>query len=538
VSQRPDNISSDDVLFQQLAERCQPLGVAILSVSPADGSIERASGAIHRDTIEALGQCSSDQDVRSWMMRSSCVGDEVWKVSDAYTLVRLTERVVSRSSPMHYAIVPVVESTASESFEELHSSGSVPIVRCSDVGLVEHVRNLYNIVRRCETAQGEINSLGQELSETYEELNLLYRIGQKLNLAQEPSRFIQTVCREIHDVLPFRWVGVKLLTGSRVIRQLSGMFVTEGVVPCPSATAEECITTLLDRCALSSAMVIENTRREDIPGLQKLGHSLLLHPLHKEGEVYGAIVAFDKRGVDPDISTIDMKLLDATASHLQIYLENVTLYEQLHLMFLGTLEALTATIDAKDRYTCGHSQRVAMLSSQLARAVGLDESMIERIHIAGLVHDVGKIGVPEAVLCKTGRLTREEYAVIQRHPEIGAHILKDIPHFDDIIPGVMHHHERYDGKGYPHGLSGMDIPMFGRLITIADSFDAMSSTRTYRTAMPRDKVLAEIRQCTGTQFDPEYAAIFVDLDLEPYDGMVEQHKELGQSPYDLREDAA
>src|SRR5690606_20290161 len=134
-----------------------------------------------------------------------------------------------------------------------------------------------------------------------------------------------------------------------------------------------------------------------------------------------------------------------------------------------------------------HSERVAYMATRLGEAIGLDAETAQRLHIAGLVHDVGKIGVPEAVLCKPGRLTDEEFKLIKLHPEIGHRILRDIPQLADVLPGVLSHHERWDGKGYPHGLAGEEIPMFGRLIAIADSFDAMSSTRTYRSAMPREK---------------------------------------------------
>src|SRR5439155_6970629 len=122
----------------------------------------------------------------------------------------------------------------------------------------------------------------------------------------------------------------------------------------------------------------------------------------------------------------------------------------------------------KDAYTCGHSERVAMLSEIIAAEAGLSENEVERVYMAGLLHDVGKIGVPESVLQKPGRLTPEEFEQMKKHPAIGARILQDVKQIQDIIPGVMHHHERYDGKGYPAGLSGQDIPLMGRIICLAD----------------------------------------------------------------------
>jgi HD-GYP domain-containing protein (c-di-GMP phosphodiesterase class II) len=150
--------------------------------------------------------------------------------------------------------------------------------------------------------------------------------------------------------------------------------------------------------------------------------------------------------------------------------------------------------------------------------------VVERVRIAGLVHDIGKIGVPEEVLRKPGKLTDEEFEMMKAHPAIGHHILQDIPQLADVLPGVLHHHERYDGRGYPHGLAGEDIPLMARIIALADSFDAMSSTRTYRAAMSRETVLTEIRRCAGAQFDPELAERFVKLDFRAYDEAAARHK--------------
>jgi putative two-component system response regulator len=132
--------------------------------------------------------------------------------------------------------------------------------------------------------------------------------------------------------------------------------------------------------------------------------------------------------------------------------------------------------------------------------------------------------VPESVLTKPGKLTKEEFDIIKTHPRIGGRILQDIRQMQDLLPGVLYHHERFDGRGYPDGLSGEAIPLFGRVICLADSFDAMTSNRTYRQALPLDKVLEEIRDCSGTQFDPHLADVFVTLDFTPFQQMLENHR--------------
>jgi HD-GYP domain-containing protein (c-di-GMP phosphodiesterase class II) len=140
------------------------------------------------------------------------------------------------------------------------------------------------------------------------------------------------------------------------------------------------------------------------------------------------------------------------------------------------------------------------------------------------LHDVGKIGVPEAVLQKTGKLTPEEFEQIKKHPEIGARILGDIKQIEDIIPGVLHHHERYDGKGYPFALAGESIPLMGRVICLADCFDAMTSSRTYRKALPLEVALTEIRRCSGTQFDPGLTDAFLQVGADKFRELLTDHK--------------
>jgi HD-GYP domain-containing protein (c-di-GMP phosphodiesterase class II) len=167
---------------------------------------------------------------------------------------------------------------------------------------------------------------------------------------------------------------------------------------------------------------------------------------------------------------------------------------------------------------------VALLTAQLAKSAGLDADQVDRFRIAGLVHDIGKIGVSELVLTKKGGLTSNEFDEIRKHPEIGAKILKDIPQMEDILGGVLHHHEKYSGGGYPHGISGDNIPLVARMISLADTFDAMSSSRTYRNAMNRTAVLDEMRQVVGSQFDPELAELFFNLDFSNWEQLMIDHQ--------------
>ncbi len=372
-------------------------------------------------------------------------------------------------------------------------------------------------------------SVSCELSEAYEELSFLYQLGRSMRIEETPGDFIDLTCASLRDNLPYRFIAVRLISSIGQSAQPMRDLYLAGEPQCERPVLASLLGRLVESLPSRSLQVIAPGRQEAYRYLTPLGELLMVQPLTVDGKLVGAIVAGDKTTDDPDATTGEIKLVETSAGYLMIFLENAALYQDQQALFLGTLEALTASIDAKDAYTCGHSQRVAMVSRDIAQAAGLDAETVERIHIAGVVHDVGKIGVREAVLCKSGRLTREEFEEIKKHPEIGARILRDLPQLQDVIPGVLYHHERIDGRGYPHGLSGYDIPVFARVIALADSFDAMSSTRTYRSALTRQEVLKEIRDCSGTQFDPALVPFLLDMDLSAYDDAVRRHKAAGPS---------
>jgi response regulator RpfG family c-di-GMP phosphodiesterase len=203
------------------------------------------------------------------------------------------------------------------------------------------------------------------------------------------------------------------------------------------------------------------------------------------------------------------KLLSIIASRAAAAIENAKLYEDLQATFQQTIQSLARTIDKMDRYTAGHSERVARYAVTLARWLGLDAETIEVVRHSALMHDIGKIGCVMN-LNKPGKLTQEEYEVFMRHPVYGKDILDPIKFLAPVIPGVYLHHERWDGRGYPLGLRGSEIPMVARIISIADTYDAMTTDRAYRRALPHEVTLTEIQRCSGTQFDPDLAGNFVE----------------------------
>lgn len=180
-------------------------------------------------------------------------------------------------------------------------------------------------------------------------------------------------------------------------------------------------------------------------------------------------------------------------------------------MFFNTIRALSKTLEAKDEYTHGHSERVALLSREIARIRNFSERDILLVYLAGLVHDIGKVGIPSVILHKNDRLTDEEFSMIKQHPALGVQILERIQELAPLIPGVAYHHERYDGRGYPYGLKGDQIPEMARIMAVADAFDAMTSDRPYRKAMPLKKAITILEENRGTQFDPDVVDDFLSI---------------------------
>jgi HD-GYP domain-containing protein (c-di-GMP phosphodiesterase class II) len=201
------------------------------------------------------------------------------------------------------------------------------------------------------------------------------------------------------------------------------------------------------------------------------------------------------------------KLLAIIGSRAAAAIENARLYEDLRATFQQTIEGLAKAIDKMDRYTAGHSDRVALYATYLALRLGFSAEDVETVRQSALMHDIGKIGCV-LNLNKPGKLSVEEYEIFKKHPGFGRDILDPIKFLHPLIPGVHLHHERWDGRGYPLGLKGKDVPMMARIIAVADTYDAMTSDRAYRRALPHEIATAEIDRCAGSQFDPDVAGEF------------------------------
>ncbi len=361
-----------------------------------------------------------------------------------------------------------------------------------------------------------------------ERLTALLKCSKNIHAAKTEEKIASVLAVAASEGTAFGNVAiVQPRSGGRVkILSAQGMIALEG-------------TPNLSRSLLDAALEGKSVRYQKAEMVDDQAQSIMQYsieeavciPLKLGSAVVGCIYLDNRNGPVRGQSVVDdCEFCEALAEIASLAIANLKRLdierrhaEERHGFLLGTVAALVSAIDAKDTYTCGHSERVAWLSKEVAKKLELDHITIEQVHICGLVHDIGKIGIPESILRKPGKLTDDEFEQIRAHPVIGEKILLDVPQLHPVLPGVRSHHERWDGRGYPDGTSGTDTPLFGRILGIADAFDAMCSSRAYRKKLDRSEVLHEITACSGSQFDPELVKKFLLIDFIHYDVMIDFH---------------
>jgi len=264
-------------------------------------------------------------------------------------------------------------------------------------------------------------------------------------------------------------------------------------------------------CKNAKCLLLRKGLRDHrFPGLALKVQSCIIAPLAVREKVIG-IIGIGTNSKEETYSREDVEMFGNFASQAAVSIENTQLYDKLQDTYIGTIGALAAAIEARDPYTVGHSARVTQYSVAIAQELGLSSQEVEEIRLAGLLHDLGKIGVPDSVLNKPGRLSDEEYQAIRMHPALSMKILEPLPHLANLMPIIYHHHERYNGHGYIDGKAGEDIPLGARIIAVADAYEAMTSDRPYRKALSREEAVSELKRNAGTQFDPKVVDAFLRL---------------------------
>ncbi|MBN1394850.1 MAG: HD-GYP domain-containing protein [Pirellulales bacterium] len=377
----------------------------------------------------------------------------------------------------------------------------------------EALRQITNLVLdnaqaelRLRALEREAEQLSINLSSTYEEISLLYRLTQNLKLSKSDEELGRIALEWLGEVLPAEGLAIYLSPLSRGEKAIveagrsEPAFIIEG--NCPIETGDFLkLIEHLNSAASKRPIVVNrpNTEGPDWPCPRV--RQLIAVELIEGENTFGWLMALNHRD-DAEFGTIEANLLSSVAAILGIHGGNIELYRQQSELIEGIIRSLSSAIDAKDPYTCGHSERVARAAVRLAEELGCDAETRKTIYLAGLLHDVGKIGVEDRVLRKPGKLSGEEYDHIKRHAEIGHHILQDLSKLGDVLPVVLHHHESWDGRGYPQQLDAERIPLAARIVAVADAFDAMTSDRPYRKGMPDEKVDAILREGAGHQWDP------------------------------------
>lgn len=343
--------------------------------------------------------------------------------------------------------------------------------------------------------QLELESLSQQIDYTYEEISLLHRLTQNLQLSRPSEELAELCVRGLYPLIECAGVGICIENPDHSMR-----FLSQGRLPFDQMGFARLLARF-DQHNWSKPLVKNKLQHtllgEDFPGLKNVVIVPIGDPQHRRGW----IVATNLRG-GREFGTVEANLISSIATILGTHIRNVELYDEHDELLVGFVRSLVSTLDAKDPYTRGHSERVALLARRLGQQIGLETSDLDDIYLSGLLHDIGKVGVDDRILAKPGQLTEDEFRQIQQHPMIGYQILCQLRNLAHILPGVRHHHEAFNGKGYPDKLKGDGIPLMARIIAVADSYDAMVSDRPYRKGMPIDRLEEIFRRGAGEQWDP------------------------------------
>lgn len=293
-------------------------------------------------------------------------------------------------------------------------------------------------------------------------------------------------------------------SGQLELTQESGGVVTEDpwVVPVCKRLAAQVLQAREPKLA-DKYLVQADPDLEGLSANEPLPYSIMATPLLTQQGATG-VVTLLRNGHDANLYSLDdLQLLTVFASQTSSSIVNAKLYGRMRQMNLEVIRSYAQAVEAKDIYTRGHSDRVAQYAVHLGQAIGLGNGELDQLHTAGLLHDIGKIGIPDRILNKPSGLSAEEYGVMKRHPEVGYSILSQVGTLQEVLPIISHHHERVDGQGYPNGLRGTDIPFLARLVSVVDSYEAMTSDRAYRNSLSQEKVVSIMEQNAGTQWDEE-----------------------------------
>jgi HD-GYP domain-containing protein (c-di-GMP phosphodiesterase class II) len=431
--------------------------------------------------------------------------------------------IKSPSGGVIWGIPIIVNEHIAESFVVIHSTASsvIPLQDLEDSTTLTHkiketaekavislVQEILQLLSDRDASEQELDDLARELSIRYEELNFFYKIGGKIGVTDNLKETLHYMMRKTTELIGADCVAVHI----------------------PSKDIFENFDTPFEKAASEPIMQVLRTVTTDLLAMFQTGIDYLsdydlaryssLKPLLKKykrlltipisfNENKDGIFFLGKIAPNETFSICDKRLVNVVADMIAIKITNSELFEHLNDFLLNLMKSFMKTIEEKDSYTYGHSERVNECALKIGRALDLNEEELKQLNFVSILHDIGKIGISEDILNKPGKLNEDEFEKIKQHPEKGCIILEPIQQLRILLPAILHHHERPDGKGYPQGLSGSEIPLFAKIIAIADTFDAMTSDRAYRKAKKLDDVVQELLDVRGTQLDPEITNLFI-----------------------------
>jgi HD-GYP domain-containing protein (c-di-GMP phosphodiesterase class II) len=374
------------------------------------------------------------------------------------------------------------------------------------------------VCQRLDELERDVNSLTEQVAQDFEELMLLQSLTRLLTIhtsSAEPLKLIEQAVQMLP--MPLQATAILFIPDRMAFNELeianAGEPIWNGEALLSAAECEELRDAFLAR---GNKPWIRNKGIVSIRG--QIEQMVMVEVLH-ERRRFGWLAACNHRPAperqhewsQKGFSTIEASLMQTASSMLSSQLHHLRLLRLQETMFTDVVRAMVGALEARDRYTCGHSERVAMFARKLSAAAGMSLEVCDRLYLTGLLHDIGKIAIPDAVLQKPGHLENDERALMETHTDAGWRILHPLSQLRDVLPGVLFHHEKFDGTGYPDKLQGKDIPEDARVLAICDAYDAMTSDRPYRQGMPQEKAEAILRQGAGSHWDPDLIEVFLQI---------------------------
>ncbi|MCS7254428.1 MAG: GAF domain-containing protein [Armatimonadota bacterium] len=378
--------------------------------------------------------------------------------------------------------------------------------------LNEREEQLQMLQREVETLENQCLTLVEESKRQIKQLQLLLSLTAGINSSLELRSVLSNILSAAEEITGAEASSILLVsdTGELVFEVVTGE--SGGVLKRVSLRLGEGIAGYV--AETGKPIIVDDVTKDkrhkrgvdEVTGFKT--RNLLAVPLRLNDKVIGVIEVVNKRG-EESFDEADLKDLMLLAELSAIAIDKARKHEALQELFISSIRALAAALDARDPYTHGHSERVTQFTLAIAEELGMDEESKKRLELSALLHDIGKVGVEDAVLKKPGKLTEEEYELMKTHPEKGYHILRLVRQLEPHLPGVRYHHEHFDGSGYPLGLKGDEIPLDARIIAVADVFDALTSNRPYRDAYKPEDAIKMMHSEVGKHFDPKVFDAFM-----------------------------